>query len=348
MQRDENGSQRGLGSARPTRWACGTAIAVLFLAFPLFGATEKTPAQKEAEAAEIAAFVETRKAFEEKLGRVDEGLRKNPKNVPYPVLESCRSRRRLAVRLFQIGQHARADRRLDFCLKTMRIPEAKPETAVAKGPTLEEQKAKAATELDRAVALAPDLERGLEIWRQCAACHRAEGWGLPNGSVPQLAGQHRTVILKQLTDIRAGSRENALMLPYAAVDRIGDAQSLSDVAGYIDTLEISVATQKGSGEALDRGEQLYVANCSRCHGAMGEGDGDAIVPRIQSQHYSYLMRQIEAIRDGKRRNAHPEMKALIETLEEPDLHAVLDYVSRLEPPEELQAPPDWQNPDFAE
>jgi hypothetical protein len=29
-------------------------------------------------------------------------------------------------------------------------------------------------------------------------------------------------------------------------------------------------------------------------------------------------------------------------------HAVLDYVSRLEPPRELQAPPGWRNPDFVE
>jgi hypothetical protein len=26
--------------------------------------------------------------------------------------------------------------------------------------------------------------------------------------------------------------------------------------------------------------------------------------------------------------------------------AILDYVSRLQPPEELQAPPGWSNPDF--
>jgi hypothetical protein len=28
--------------------------------------------------------------------------------------------------------------------------------------------------------------------------------------------------------------------------------------------------------------------------------------------------------------------------------AMLDYVSRLEPPAELRAPEGWQNPDFAE
>ena len=29
------------------------------------------------------------------------------------------------------------------------------------------------------------------------------------------------------------------------------------------------------------------------------------------------------------------------------IQAVLDYVSRLEPPEELRATPGWRNPDFA-
>jgi cytochrome c553 len=156
------------------------------------------------------------------------------------------------------------------------------------------------------------------------------------------------VILKQLTDIRGGVRENALMAPYAAKDRIGGEQSLSDVAGYIDTLEISVDTQKGPGEALGEGRRLYEESCSRCHGARAEGDAEARVPRLQSQHYSYLVRQFEAIRDGQRLNAHPEMKSLIQTFDEAAAHAVLDYVSRLEPPEEFQAPPGWRNPDFSD
>ena len=31
-----------------------------------------------------------------------------------------------------------------------------------------------------------------------------------------------------------------------------------------------------------------------------------------------------------------------------DIEAVMDYVSRLQPPEELRAPEDWRNPDFLE
>jgi cytochrome c553 len=72
------------------------------------------------------------------------------------------------------------------------------------------------------------------------------------------------------------------------------------------------------------------------------------VPRIHGQHYQYLVRQFEWIREGKRRNANPEMVEQIQTFGEHETQAVLDYVSRLTPPAEMVAPPDWKNPDFAD
>ena len=44
--------------------------------------------------------------------------------------------------------------------------------------------------------------------------------------------------------------------------------------------------------------------------------------------------------------ADPEMAQQIAGRDESAARAVLDYVSRLEPPEELRAPPGWRNPDF--
>lgn len=206
--------------------------------------------------------------------------------------------------------------------------------------------AAAARELEQALTLEPDVANGLRIYRICAECHQPEGWGLPDGSYPQLAGQHRGVIIKQLADIRAGNRANPEMLPFASVERIGGPQAVADVAAYIDTLEMSVANGKGPGGDLEHGRALYRENCARCHGLAGEGDAASYVPRIQAQHYAYLVRQFEAIRDGRRRNANPEMAAQIQGMSDRDLRAVLDYVSRLQPPEMLQAPPGWRNPDF--
>ena len=70
------------------------------------------------------------------------------------------------------------------------------------------------------------------------------------------------------------------------------------------------------------------------------------VPRLHGQHYAYLVRQFRWIREGKRRNANPEMARQIQSLTEAEIDAVMDYVSRLDPPAERTAPAGWRNPDF--
>ncbi len=287
--------------------------------------------------------------FDEKLARVDRALQQNPAHVNAHALDSCLRQRNFAAQLEASNQLARAERSLRYCFQLLQIDEKTPAgRAVDREAAIAAIQAQAAQEVEEALTLTPDLQRGLEIYRGCAACHMPEGWGYDNGMVPQLAGQHRTVVIKQLADIRAGNRENVLMAPYATVEVIGGVQAVADVAGYIDTLEISTENGKGPGDQLALGERLYRENCARCHGAMGEGNAAAFVPRIQAQHFNYLVRQFEWIRDGKRRNANPEMRAQIADFDEQKEKAVLDYVSRLEPPPELQAPPGWKNPDFTE
>ena len=185
-------------------------------------------------------------------------------------------------------------------------------------------------EIERALAMSPNLDNGRLIYGGCAQCHEPEGWGRADGTVPQLAGQHRSVVIKQLADIRSGNRGNLTMYAFASEARIGGAQAVADVAAYIDTLEITSETGKGPGDDLEVGERLYTRDCVRCHGASGEGDAERYVPRIQSQHFAYLVRQFEWIRDGRRRNADLEMRAQIQGYSTQEAHAVLDYVSRLE------------------
>lgn len=300
-----------------------------------------------ASAAVLLAARGARADFEEDLERVDEALRTNPSHVLTHALDSCLVRRRFAIELYNSGHEARANRSLRSCFHMLEIPETAPAPKVV-AANQEQLREKATREVLQALSLTPDLANGLKIYRDCAACHTPEGWGLSNGSVPQIAGQHHNVVIKQLADIRAGNRDNVLMVPYASAESIGGAQSVADVAAYIDTLEMSTATGKGSGDDLELGERLYAENCARCHGATGEGDNAAYVPRIHGQHYNYLVRQFEWIRDGKRRNSNPEMVSQIQEFGERETNAVLDYVSRLEPPAALQAPPGWKNPDFAE
>lgn len=175
--------------------------------------------------------------------------------------------------------------------------------------------------------LEPRIDRGKEIYQVCSSCHLADGAGQVDGTMPQLAGQRRTVLIKQMTDIRSGLRHNPSMYPYVA--RLDGPQAVSDVAGYIETLPIPEDNGVGPGTDLERGEQVYSSQCARCHGAEGEGMEEAFYPRISAQHYRYLVRQLIDIAGGRRGNAHPDMTRVVESLSAKEIASVADYVSRI-------------------
>ncbi len=206
-------------------------------------------------------------------------------------------------------------------------------------------------EREEALHLKPDLENGQEVFEVCSGCHLPEGWGTKDGTFPQLAGQHASVLIKQLADIREGNRDNPTMYPFALPRAIGDAQALADVVAYIQKLPMNPDNGKGEWAPgtpqYKKGEELFKANCVKCHGEHGEGMPDKFYPKIQGQHYKYMLRQFGWIRDGKRRNANPDMVKQIASFSDDDEKMVINYVSRIPVPKEKLAPStDWKNPDF--
>ncbi len=205
-------------------------------------------------------------------------------------------------------------------------------------------------ELSQAMELVGDLQRGKEIYTICAACHTTEGWGTNDGVFPQVAGQHPSVIIKQLADIRANNRDNPEMFPFAREDAIGGPQAIADVTAYIGTLLMSPNPSHGteieSEKDRAKAERMYFNKCSGCHGVNGEGDAEKFYPRIQGQHYEYLLRQLTWIQTGKRRNADKNMMRKIKRMKPEDFELLADYISRVQPPAEMVAQPGWKNPDF--
>lgn len=195
-------------------------------------------------------------------------------------------------------------------------------------------------EREEAMHLAPDLENGKRIYELCAICHHETGWGdgadisqrQKPGYFPILAGQHRNVLIKQLADIRAGNRDNPMMYPYTLDKYIGGTQGIADVTAYIASLPGHPKNTVGPGNDLRLGQDLYRVHCEKCHGKYGEGSNEDFYPRLEGQHYDYMLRQFIWIRDGKRRNANYKMRRQIARFTFREMMAVIDYSSRLQPP----------------
>ena len=209
---------------------------------------------------------------------------------------------------------------------------AEPPAARAAGLGVRDYPWQAATgEKSEALERKGDRKRGEELYALCRSCHQQSAGGVPDGSIPQLAGQHGSVLIKQMADIRSGVRDNPTMYPFAAV--LTDPQDLADLAAYLQGL--CIPPDHGQYEGPDaarqvaKGRALYERDCRGCHGVSGEGARHKFYPVIAGQHYRYLLRQMTEIRDGKRRNANPEMVGVIGKYDDEQLLAVSAYQSSL-------------------
>ena len=196
----------------------------------------------------------------------------------------------------------------------------------------------------------PDLDNGKYVYEICASCHLPEGWGNADGTFPQLAGQHTNVLIKQLLHIRSGHRENPQMYPFVQERAVGGYQSLADVVAYIATLPMTPEHAKGpwpkGSSEYNHGKRIYNRNCAGCHGKEGEGNNALSYPRLQGQHYTYMMRQADLVSKGLR-VVDPTMLAVVKDLPKKDLEMAINYVSQLEVPADDLAPSkEWRYPDF--
>jgi cytochrome c553 len=185
------------------------------------------------------------------------------------------------------------------------------------------------TLLASVLELKPDDERGeVEFAAQsCSRCHRKDASGRSTSQTPRLSGQHATVIIKQVLDIRSGLRYNPPMKNLVSEEKLS-LQTLADIAAHLQALPVSGTIVMGPGTGVARGKELFAKDCAACHGADGEGNASIFVPMVAAQHYTYLLRELEFIRSGERGNSNPAMASLLKTYAQDDLQAVADYLAQ--------------------
>jgi cytochrome c553 len=189
----------------------------------------------------------------------------------------------------------------------------------------------AAQESSDALQSRPNLDNGATLFQACAACHGASGGGTPDGEIPRIAGQHFSVLVKQLVDYRNDQRWDPRMEHFASQHVLNSAQDIADVAAYGSQVETTpeASVGLGTGEFLSRGSEVYARSCASCHGKSGDGSARQQIPRVAGQNYAYLFRQIHDAIEGRRPNFSASHIRLLKGLDYAEIVGVADYLARI-------------------
>lgn len=190
--------------------------------------------------------------------------------------------------------------------------------------------AHAREELRAALQATPDTANGARLFVVCTECHGPHAEGKASGWPPQIAGQHRRVIVSELIDYRTGRRWYDPMERIAGVHVLGSTQDVADVAAYLAALAPSADTTPGPQRPLAKGAELYGLRCQWCHGDRGQGNDERFVPRVGGQQYEYLLRQLQDTVEARRPNMRTQHLRLLESRSVEELMGLASYMSRLD------------------
>jgi cytochrome c553 len=164
----------------------------------------------------------------------------------------------------------------------------------------------------------------------CVACHTNDGSrGSPAN--PILQGQHADYLVKQLSEFKAGKRDNPIMKGMAST--LSDAD-MKNVAAFYASKEAKPGFAKNKDLAA-LGEKIYrggvsdrsIPACAGCHGPSGAGLS-VQYPRLDGQHADYVEAQLVAFRGGVRHN-NMAMTGVAAKLNDREIKALSDYVAGL-------------------
>ncbi|PPC78170.1 cytochrome c4 [Pokkaliibacter plantistimulans] len=181
-----------------------------------------------------------------------------------------------------------------------------------------------------------DAKAGQPLTAICAACHGADGNSMaPN--FPKLAGQGEEYLLKQMMDIKAGSRQVPEMT--GLLNNLSD-QDMANVAAYFASQKVAPGAAKP--ELAELGATIYIAGvadkgvpaCQACHSPTGSGNTLARFPHLGGQHATYTETQLKNFRIGARNNdPSMMMRDVAARMSDAEIAAVASYIQGLRPAE---------------
>lgn len=192
------------------------------------------------------------------------------------------------------------------------------------------------------VTFAAHADKGKDIYNSggespaamaCVTCHGADGMGMAAAGFPAIAGFSAQYSMSQMHAFKLQQRSNPVMNPIVAA--LTD-EEINLVSAYIEglpapdyprTTRAADADSVGASLALRGAWDRNIPECVSCHGPGGVGMGAAFPP-LAGQHASYLVAQLNAWRDGTRKNDPNDLMGHIaRSLTDSEIAAVADYFS---------------------
>jgi cytochrome c oxidase subunit 2 len=175
---------------------------------------------------------------------------------------------------------------------------------------------------------APDLAAGEKLWKFCAFCHGADGFGQERSEAPKLAGDAAWYTERQLRHFRNRTRGDhpedmtGIQMIVYSVPLVNE-KAIRDMAAFIETMPVdpenpapdrmrnrprerpfvwesqfAVTTTEQGADAV-AGEKIFAA-CAVCHGESAEGNRELNAPRLDNKQDWYLVRQLKYFKYGAR------------------------------------------------
>jgi len=168
--------------------------------------------------------------------------------------------------------------------------------------------------------------RGATLALNCTMCHGAQGMSISNS--PNLAGQYPEVVIKQLQDYRSGHRASPIMQAIASSLSDQDIRDLASYYAYLPKARTAPTTYDETLPKLVRvGDPLRnIAPCISCHGQVDQKLG---APWLEGMPKQYLVDQINAFKNGTRRNdPGAQMRNMVREMTPEEVDEVATFYAR--------------------
>jgi len=167
----------------------------------------------------------------------------------------------------------------------------------------------------------------------CSMCHGITGESV-SPLFPKLAGQQREYIVSQLTDFKGHARSDPTGVQQMWGFTHLTPTQINELADYFSSQQPMLVSAETTAPNA-RGEMIFrtglpeqgVTQCSACHGAQGQGNGQ--FPRLAGQHANYMVRQLKVFKLTNERPRGALMQGVTHNLSEADMVAVASYVASL-------------------